>query len=138
MAPARPRGRPLQLLWKTLAVEDVVAQDQGHPIPADELAADQEGLGQPLGLGLNRVANRDAQPAAVAQQPLETADVLRRRDQQDVANARQHQHRQRIVDHRLVVDGQELLADGPRDGVEPGAGAAGQNDSLGGGRSSQD
>ena len=34
-----------------------------------------------------------------------------RRDQQDLADARQHQHRQRIVDHRLVVDRQQLLAD---------------------------
>ena len=98
---------------------------------ADELAADEEGLGQALGLRLHGVADRNAQPAAVAQQSLEAADVLRRGDQQDVANARQHQHRQRIVDHRLVVDGQQLLAHGPRDGIQPRARAAGQNDSLG-------
>ena len=34
-----------------------------------------------------------------------------RGDHQDVADARQHQRGQRIVDHRLVVDRQQLLAD---------------------------
>src|SRR5262249_7036579 len=36
----------------------------------------------------------------------------------------------RVVHHRLVVDGQELLAHGARDGEEPGPRAAGENDSL--------
>ena len=38
--------------------------------------------------------------------------------------------RERVVDHRLVVDRQQLLADGPGDRVEPRARAAGQDDPL--------
>ena len=67
---------------------------------------------------------------AVAQQPLVAADVFGRGDQQDVADAGQDQRRQRIVDHRLVVDRQQLLADRPRDRMEPGAGPAGENDAF--------
>ena len=98
---------------------------------ADELPSDGERLGEALRLGLDGVGDRDAQAAAVVEEPLVAADVLRRRDQQDVADARQHEHRERIVDHRLVVDGQQLLADGPGDRIEPRARSAGENDSLG-------
>ena len=66
-APRSAARRPARARLKTLAVEDVVAQDQRRRRSADELAADDEGLGQALGLGLNGVADRDAQPAAVAQ-----------------------------------------------------------------------
>ena len=41
---------------------------------------------RPPGLRLHRVADRKADLAAVAQQALEAADVVRRRDQQDVAD----------------------------------------------------
>ena len=98
---------------------------------ADELAADQERLRQAPGVGLHGVADRDADLAAVAEHALEVADVLGRRDQEDLADAGEHQRRERVVDHRLVVDRQELLADGPRDRVEPRARAAGQDDPLG-------
>ena len=79
---------------------------------------------------LDGVGDRDPELAAVPQQPLEPADVVGRRDQQHVADAGEHQRRQRIVDHRLVVDRQELLAHRAGDGVEPRAGAAGQDDAL--------
>ena len=36
---------------------------------------------------------------------------VRRRDQQDVPDAGQHQRRERVVDHRLVVDREQLLRD---------------------------
>jgi hypothetical protein len=47
-----------------------------------------------------------------------------------VADARQHQGAQRVVDHRLVVDRQQLLADALRDRIQPGAGAAGEDDAF--------
>ena len=47
--------------------------------------------------------------------------------QQAVADAGQHQHADGVVDHRLVVDGQQLLADAFRYGVKPCAGASGEN-----------
>ena len=56
--------------------------------------------------------------------------VVRGGDHQDVPDPGQHQRGQRVVDHRLVVDRHELLADAEGDRVQPGAGAAGQDDSA--------
>ena len=88
----------------------------------------------PSGDGCSAYGDRDAPLRAVAQQPLERRQVLRRRDDQDVPDARQHQRRERVVDHRLVVDRQELLADRPGDRMQPRARAAGEDDPLALGR----
>ena len=68
--------------------------------------------------------------ASISQELLETRRVLRRRDDQNVADPRQHQRAQRIVDHRFVVDGKQLLRDCLCDWVEPRAGPAGQNNAF--------
>src|SRR5262245_34204157 len=54
--------------------------------------------------------------------------MLRGRDQEDVMQARQHEHAQRVVDHRLVVYREQLLGLDAAHGVEPGGGAASQDD----------
>src|SRR3712207_8556981 len=41
----------------------------------------------------------------------EARQILRRRDDQDVPDVRQHQRRERVVDHRLVVDRQQLRSE---------------------------
>jgi hypothetical protein len=97
---------------------------------ADEVFADQEGLGQAVGAGLHGVLQVQAPLAAVAQQLLKARRVLRRADDQDVADARQHQGAERVVDHRLVVHRQQLLADGQGGRVQAGAGAAGEDDAF--------
>src|SRR5262249_45427577 len=43
---------------------------------------------------------------------------------------REHERRERVVDHRLVVDGDELLADREREGPQARPGAAGEDDAL--------
>ncbi len=65
-----------------------------------------------------------------AEELLEARRVFGGGDDEDLADAGEQQDRERVVDHRLVVDGQELLADRLGDWMEPGAGAAGENDSL--------
>ena len=95
---------------------------------ADEATAEDEGLRQAVRAGLHAVADVHAPLAAVAEQGLEARRVLRRADQQDVADAGQHQRGQRVVDHRLVVHRQQLLAQRQRGRVQPGARAAGQDD----------
>ena len=49
---------------------------------------------------------------------------------QDVADAGQHQRAERVVDHRLVVHRQQLLADRERRRMQPRAGAAGEDDAF--------
>ena len=55
---------------------------------ADELLADQECLGQPFGVWLDRMVQREAPLTAVAQQPLEVAGMPRRGNDQDVTDPR--------------------------------------------------
>jgi hypothetical protein len=102
------------------AVEDVVAEHEGDGLVADEVRADDEGLGQPLGARLDGVLEGDAQVGAVTEEVPELRLVLRSRDHQDLADAGHHQRGERVVDHRLVVDRHDLLADAPGDRVEPG------------------
>ena len=67
---------------------------------------------------------------AVAQNALEVADVLRAGNEQDVAKSPDHQRGKRIINHRLIVNGQKLFAHGARDRPQPAAGAAGEDDPL--------
>ena len=99
------------------AVEDVIAQDQADAVVADEVLPDEEGLCEAVGARLLGVGETDAVVGAVAQQTPEGRQVLRGADDQDVPDARQHQRADGVVHHRLVVDGQQLLADALRDGI---------------------
>ncbi|MNF86875.1 hypothetical protein D3C84_693250 [compost metagenome] len=115
---------------EALTVENVVAEHQAHRVGADELFANEEGLRQAVGARLHGIAQIDAERAAIPEQALETRDIVWRADQQDVANSRQHQCRQRVIDHRLVVDRQQLLGNAPGDRVQPGPGTAGQDNAF--------
>ncbi|MNW09717.1 hypothetical protein D3C71_2067810 [compost metagenome] len=52
---------------------------------------------------------------------------MRGGDDENLANAGQHQHRDRIVDHRLVVDRQQLLGYTQGNGVQASAGTTGED-----------
>ena len=120
-------------LVEVVTIEDVVAENQRGVTVADEVGADDEGLGETVRAGLDGVLQVDAPLAAVAEQLLETRGVLRSGDDQDVTDACQQQRGQRVVDHRLVVDRQQLLGDRQGGGMEPGAGAAGEDEAFAGG-----
>ena len=55
---------------------------------------------------------------------------MRRRDHEDLADPGEHERAQRVEDHRLVVDREQLLGDDPRHRVQPRARPAGQDDAL--------
>ncbi|MNC84760.1 hypothetical protein D3C83_03260 [compost metagenome] len=75
--PRPPFGRRLQVIGKVMAVKNVVAEDQRAGPRSDETGADDEGLGQALGGGLDGVRNVKPPFAAVAEKLLETRRVLR-------------------------------------------------------------
>jgi hypothetical protein len=79
---------------------------------------------------LGGVTEVDAATGAVAEQDLEMRLILRGGDDQDVADAGQHQDRQRVIDQRLVVDREQLLADRQGDRIKPRARAAGEDDAF--------
>jgi len=113
-----------------VAVEDVVTQHQAARLAGHEIAADQVGLRQPVRARLHGVLDVHAPLRTVAQQLLEQRLFVRGVDDQHFADARQHQHAERVIDHRLVVHRQQLLADALGDRIEPGAGTAGEDDAL--------
>ena len=119
-----------QVARQAVAVEDVVAQHEGARLAGDEVLADGEGLSQAGGAGLLGVGEVDAVARAVPEQALEVGEVRRRGDDQDVPDARQHEGGQRVVDHGLVVDRQQLLGGHERERVQARAGPAGEDDAF--------
>lgn len=119
-----------QVARQAVAVEDVVAEHQRARLAVNELLADGEGLGQAVGARLLGVGQVHAVARAVPEQALEVGEVRRRGDDQDVPDARQHEGGQRVVDHGLVVDRQQLLGGHERERVQAGSGPAGEDDAL--------
>ena len=115
---------------QAVAVEDVVAEDEGARLAGDEVLADGEGLGQAVRAGLLGVGEVHAVARAVTEQALEVGEVRRGGDDQDVPDARQHEGGQRVVDHGLVVDRKQLLGGHERERVQARAGPAGEDDAL--------
>ena len=122
-------GAP-QVAAQAVAVEDVVAQHQGAGLAGGEPLADHERLRQAVGAGLDGVGQVHAVVRPVAEQPLEVRQVGGRRDDQDVTDAGHHEDGQRVVDHRLVVDRQQLLAGDGGERVEARSAAAREYDAL--------
>ena len=119
-----------QQVQEAMAVEQVVAQTEGNGGRADEIPADDERLSQTLGPRLYRVCQFKPKLGPVSEEPAVGGEIFRRGYDQDFPNPRQHQCRQGIVDHRLVVDGEQMLADGIGDRIKAGAAPARQDDSL--------
>ena len=120
----------LQVAAEAVAVEDVVAEHQRARLAGDELLADGECLRQAVGARLLGVGQVDAVARAVPEQALEVGQVRRRGDDQDVPDSRQHEGGQRVVDHGLVVDRQQLLGGHERERVQARAGPAGEDDAF--------
>ena len=119
-----------QVARQAVAVEDIVAEHQRARLAGDELLADGERLGQAVRRGLLGVGQVHAVARAVPEQALEVGKVGRRGDDQDVPDARQHEGGQRVVDHGLVVDRQQLLGGHERERVQARAGPAGEDDAF--------
>ena len=119
-----------QVARQAVAVEDVVAQHERARLAGDELLADGECLRQAVGARLLGVGQVHAVARAVPEQALEVGKVRRRGDDQDVPDARQHEGGQRVVDHGLVVDRQQLLGGHERERVQARAGPAGEDDAF--------
>ena len=73
-------------------MEHVVAEHQCDVVTADELPADDKCLGEAVGMLLHSVLKAHPQLGAVPQEFLEVGGVLRRRDDEHLADAGQHEH----------------------------------------------
>lgn len=126
----RVLDRAAEVAPQAVAVEDVVAEDERAGLAGGELLADHERLRQAVGAGLHGVGKVHAVVRAIAQQALEVRQVGRGGDDQDIADAGHHEDGQRVVDHRLVVDRQQLLGRDGGERVEARARAAREDDAL--------
>ena len=102
--------RTRELLLEPCAVEDIVSQHQRHTVLADKLPSYRKRLGQTLRPTLLRVLESHSQLTSVAKQSLEARQILRSADNQNVPNPRVHKNAYRVIHHRLVVNGHQLLA----------------------------
>ncbi len=111
-------------------VENVVAQNQRRAGAAEKIGADEKRLRDPFRLRLGRVFDPDAEPRAVAEIILQHRQIFWRGNDQHLAQPAEHQSGERIANHRLVVNGQQLLADDLGQRIEAGAGAARREELL--------
>src|ERR1700729_4989 len=119
-----------QFFDESVAVENIVAQNERAPAAADELAANQKSLRNAFWLRLHRILKAHPEARSITEQLLEAWKVIRSRDDENVAYARQHERGERVIDHRLVVDGEEALRDCVRHGIKTRAGASREDDAL--------
>ena len=102
-----------------LTVEDIVTEDEGSGVGADEVFADDEGLGEPIGGWLGGVLEIDSPLGAVAEESLERFLFVRGGDDEDVFDPREKEDAEGVVDHRFAINRDELLADAAGDGMKP-------------------
>ena len=126
----RRPDRLFQHRRKADAMEDVVAEHEAGAVVTDEFLADDEGLRKAVRRRLFRIVETDAVILPVPEQPLESRQVPGGGDDQDIPDPCLHEDGNRIVNHRFVVNREQLFADALRNGVKPRAGAAGENNAF--------
>ena len=118
-----------QLLLQVVAVEDVVpstsaqGSDPINSSPRIKACANRPDLAAPCTAKFR--PHWLPSPSSCSKR-----GILRRADDQNIANPRQHQGAERVVDHRLIIDGQQLLAHRHGDWIETGARTTGQNNAF--------
>ena len=117
-------------IFKAVAEEDVVPKDQAGVASFDEISSEEERLGDAFWLRLRNVLKGAPPLAAVPKEFAELPAVVWRGDDGNLTDARQKENRQRIIDHRLIVDRQQLFADSEREGMKPRTGTARQQDTF--------
>src|SRR5438270_5467556 len=105
-------------------IKDVIAEDEGGGAAGEELLADEERLGEPGRPRLLRIGEGQPPLRAGTEELLEISDLAGCRDDQHLANARHYQNRERVEDHRFVVDEKEVLVDGKGCRIQAGPGPA--------------
>src|SRR5262245_42591343 len=110
--------------------KEVVAKDQAYRAFVDELLADDKRLSDARGSRLHGILDGQSELLAVAEQILNERHVPWRANDEDFADSREHQYRQRIVDHRFVVNRKQLLAHVLRQGIQPGAASPRKDDAF--------
>ncbi len=112
------------------AVEDVVSQDAAERVVADEVPGEADRMGDPQRSALVAVRQAEPEVLSVAEELHDVTDALAADDDEDFADPHPGQRLERVVDHRPVVDREQVLVrhDGERE--QPRRRAAGEDDPL--------
>src|SRR5262249_18410398 len=111
-------------------VKNVVTEDERHGIFADERVGYKKSLGDAFRFRLLAIIYRQTPRRTVPEKLPEPSKIIRRRDEAELADSAFDQGRERIIDHRFVIDRLELLACNERERKQAGASAAGQDDAF--------
>src|SRR5258708_35303203 len=110
------------------AAEDVVREQHDYPLAADESLREAQCFRDAAGLVLVCVNEAlDSELLAVAEQAQELARVRPARDKHHLGDTALHERFDPVVDHRPVVDRQQVLVGDARQRVQPAAGPARQD-----------
>ncbi len=110
---AREPGGLLKSSAHSETIEDVIAEDETDRAGTHKRFSENECLGKPFGAGLFDVFEGKSPLGTVIQEVPEKGKVPGRGNDQNFPDSGQHQDRKRVINHRLVVHGQQLLADRP-------------------------
>src|SRR5690606_21470722 len=99
-------------------------------VVTDKMATDDESFRQTVRLRLFREGEIHAELTAISEQLAEKRQIMRCRDNQNVPDPRQHQHAQRVIDHRLIIDRKKLLRNGYRQGIEACSASTGEDNAF--------
>lgn len=123
-------GGAFEGFYKIVSVKEIITQDEGGRLAVEEadVLGDVEGLSESVGAGLFSVGKFETEVGAIAEEFFEERQISGRGDDENIADAGEHEDGQRVINHRLVVDRHELLGDCDGQREQAGAGAAGEND----------
>ena len=94
---------------ETTTIENIITQHQTGAIITDEFFTDDESLCETIRARLLSILKMNAIVRTITKQTFEARQVVGRGDDEDIAYASLHQHADRVIDHRFVVDRQELF-----------------------------
>ncbi len=115
---------------KARTMENIIAQHKTRRVITDKLTTNDKRLRKTIRRRLLRIRELHAIVRSVTQQTLKPRQISRRRDDKDIPYPRQHQSRDRIIDHRLVKHWEHLLRHPLRNRIQPSAGPTGKNDTF--------
>src|SRR3712207_392156 len=113
-----------------MPVEEVITKDERAWLAANKLFSDQKGLRHTLRSRLDRIIDGQPQSLAISKERLVELEMVRRRNNEDLADIGQHEDRKGIINHGFVKDGQDLFGEGRGQRIQARAGSARQDDAF--------
>ena len=113
------------------ALDDVISENHADLLAVGEMLGQGQRIGDaafPLLICVVEVI--EAELLAVGEQAKEISGIAPTGDQQNVANSRLDQRLDRVIDHRLVVDGEKMFVGDFRQRVQTAPRSARQNNAF--------